>query len=346
MAFQSVANLNKENIVSPPPKIIAPAPAVSVSAHSRRHRARESPSRHAAIQSAARRQRYAAQQRASPVVDVEMSEAAASDPARVRIRFPATLARPVFKDIDPDALAAIDTELASTPLEYIHEKLRAAGPRCVSGPALSRLRIVLTPVPYSMLTAITRAQPAPSSGMPKEIEVVINDLSAEVPTHVFAVWSKDRLAGPRQVELFPAHSIVFASTCAHLPAFPASKPTQPAAEGDAITLPVVPLCVPSRPTFGLLQHYLYTRSANRLLNGLLPKVPHGVPPQHTARYLAQTFTPAVLARHVAGVHAFWSNVAALGIFDDALWRVIDLAWAVLMTALREAEHSGVRVEQQ
>lgn len=174
---------------------------------------------------------------------------------------------------------------------------------------------------------------------------MIEDTSVPAPSHILAVWSKGKdTTAPRTVEIRPVHELLFAATCAHLPAFPAAA--RPTCEDGKTRLPVVPLCIPHLPTFGLLQHYLYTHQADRLLAGLLPKPPTPVAPEETAARLAQSCSPATLINHALRVHGLWSNVCALGIFDDKLWRVIDFSWALLMESLKLAKQSAAGVEDQ
>ena len=62
-----------------------------------------------------------------PVQDVEMKDI---QPIleKTTVQLPRHLARPDYKDISREALAAIDPELSKTPVEYIHEGLAALGP--------------------------------------------------------------------------------------------------------------------------------------------------------------------------------------------------------------------------
>ncbi|KZV99003.1 hypothetical protein EXIGLDRAFT_712565 [Exidia glandulosa HHB12029] len=255
-----------------------------------------------------------------------MTDVPLRDPSRLYVKFPTTLARPVFAPIDCDSLAAINSDLAKVDIGYLREKLQAKG--------------------ASMLAGLEKTKPVPADGLPKELDVVINDLSAEVPTHMLAVWSKEpHPAGQRRpVGLFPVHDVMLAANCAHLPAFPASIPPPPLTEGDTIRVPVVPLCVPHRASFGILQNYIYTRKAELVLAHLIPKPPTGVPRMQVTQVVGESLTPAALATYLMRIHGFWSNVCALGVFDDALWRVIDFAWGFVMDALKHAGNSGVRVE--
>ncbi|KAF8498370.1 hypothetical protein BU17DRAFT_72337 [Hysterangium stoloniferum] len=61
-------------------------------------------------------------------------------------------------------------------------------------------------------------------------------------------------------------------------------------------LPVI-LCVPEPASFPLLMHYLYTKRPDHLFAALLPAG--------------------------ASVHGLWSNVTAMGVFDDGLSKCRD-----------------------
>lgn len=67
------------------------------------------------------------------VPEVEMQEAE-SLITKTTVVLPRHLPRPDFKDINPDVLAAIDPELAETPIEFIHEGLETIGPEYVLFP--------------------------------------------------------------------------------------------------------------------------------------------------------------------------------------------------------------------
>ena len=66
-----------------------------------------------------------------PIQDVEMKDAQpATQPImeKTTVQLPRHLARPDYKDISSETLAAVDPELAKTPVEYIHQGLAALGP--------------------------------------------------------------------------------------------------------------------------------------------------------------------------------------------------------------------------
>jgi hypothetical protein len=148
-------------------------------------------------------------------------------------------------------------------------------------------------------------------------------------------------SGHRQVKLMPVHSVVLALHCARLPTFPAASPTPTYTSEDRteLTVPVQPLGLPSAATYPLLSTFLYTKRAGHLLESLLP-----CPPPPTLHYdrtqilafalrLAETYTSQALLLHVNNVHGLWQNACVLGVFVDALWDTIDLAWEVLLTAM-------------
>ena len=66
-----------------------------------------------------------------PVQDVEMKDAqptAQPSMEKTTVQLPRHLARPEYKEISRETLAAIDPELTKAPIEYIHEGLAALGP--------------------------------------------------------------------------------------------------------------------------------------------------------------------------------------------------------------------------
>lgn len=288
-------------------------------ASSRRPHMRRASSRSlscAIVHAAARRRRYTATR------TVVVESAASSELASVRVRLPATLARPIFKSIDSQALASVDPSLSSTPLEYVKDRLCAVGP--------------------SMLSAAASAKPVHELGsIDQHIDVTIGGDHSHVPTHMLAVWSKSaQNHGLRKVELFPVHDIVLAASCANMPPLQTTSRDAPA-DPSTVRLPVVPICVPHRETFALLQQYLYTRQSDRLLACLLPGTASDVQPEDVARHYAETCSLAVLMQHAMQVHGLWSNACVLGVFDESLWRVLDVSWALLMESLRLAQASSM-----
>lgn len=245
------------------------------------------------------------------------------------------------------------------------------------------------------MAVLARTRAAPTSGLPQDIDVILPASEAssrtQFPTHMLAVHAKQpklqtntRTGAAqlkRKVTLFPAHDLVLVAHCANLPTLPPSGSqllsTQPpqdtslqlalddAGEPEpaspiSLKLPVVPLCLPSPPTFPVLQSYLYTKRGDALLARLLPQVPGTTPAasgdrpaitsdrvetmRNLVEALSDAYPPSMLLKHALTTHGLWSNVCVLGVHDDKLWRVLDLAWEVLMGAMDAAtrkhpEHS-------
>lgn len=151
-----------------------------------------------------------------------------------------------------------------------------------------------------------------------------------------AVAGKPHL--PRKVTLYPAHSLVLASQCAHLPESP--SPITPPEEGaQKLNVPVWPLCLPSPLTYPHLSTYLYSKRLDIFVRSVLPRPPPPTYLQNPSqvsgfpRELAETFTVQTLIKHVFMIYGVWQNVCALGIFDDNLWETLDILWELLLTSI-------------
>ena len=72
---------------------------------------------------------------------------------------------------------------------------------------------------YSMLQVLSGVKASTVFNvLPKELSVVVSDLSADMPTHMLMVYScQVPAATKREVMLFPTHNIILASHCANLP---------------------------------------------------------------------------------------------------------------------------------
>lgn len=191
------------------------------------------------------------------------------------------------------------------------------------------------------VAATTVADPC-RDRLPRRLEVQIKDFSTDTPTHLFAVHSKPAT----RVCLYPVHALIFAAHCAHLPPIPYVNSAEATEDGKKLILPVVPLCLPNPPTFPMLLHYLYTKRGDHLLAALLPMAPRGPKPSLTqlSRTFAATFTVQALLSYAAKVHGLWSNVAALGVFDEKLSRAIEVAWEVVLDALAISTGANWRTE--
>jgi hypothetical protein len=202
-----------------------------------------------------------------------------------------------------------------------------------------------------MLRVLSSVEATPvRNSLPKELPIMVNDLSSDMPTHMLAVYSRQSTASPnstRRVTLFPIHNIIMALHCAHLPTLPKSTASEPDSVGQ-MTLPVIPLCIPSPETFSQLSAYLYTRNCSQLLVSLLPTrmlTPASILSfdhildvdspelQQYSEKLRATYTPHALLMHAMTINGLWRNACALGVFDDQLWEVLDLAWDAVLGAL-------------
>jgi hypothetical protein len=192
-----------------------------------------------------------------------------------------------------------------------------------------------------MLAAVANvhAQP-PTSTLPRELEIVVNDMvAAHCPTHMLAIYSNSSAAQTRKVTLFPTHQLVLAAHCNNLPTFPISNPD---ATNSTVLVPVVPLCLPSPGTFSILQSYLYTKRIDALLAALLPAPPPSLSDpsvplpdmiNRLTHHLAATDNMPTLARHAMIINGVWRNACALGVYDNKLWRSIEVAWEAVVGAI-------------
>lgn len=177
---------------------------------------------------------------------------------------------------------------------------------------------------------------------------MIDDLSSDLPTHMLAVHGRQTPQTPdpiRRVTLFPIHSIVLALYCANLPMLPKSTPIPSDTVGQ-LMVPIVPLCIPSPETWSQLSAYLYIKDAAQLLITLLPSsfltpasiqtLEFDAESPEVAKFSAElraTYTAHTLLSHAMMINGLWRNVVALGVFDDQLWDVLDLAWGSVLGAL-------------
>lgn len=273
------------------------------------------------------------------MADAEPAAGSNSGQKRTPINLPRHLARPDYKEIKRETIIAIDPEFADVPLQYILEGLEATGP--------------------AMMQVLASIQATPvKNTIPTHLCVMINDESCDMPTHMLAIYLRPTRTssappGPKRVTLYPIHRIIMALHCAHLPVLPQSDASEPDSVGQMV-LPVVPLGLPSPETFSRLSNYLYTKDASYLLATLLPTgtlTPSYILSLETyldsdspelqqySSKLRATYTPCALLSYAMTVNGLWRNVCALGVFDDELWEVLDLAWEALICAIGWEEGS-------
>ncbi|CAE6429473.1 unnamed protein product [Rhizoctonia solani] len=258
-------------------------------------------------------------------------------PARVsrKIELPWKLARP---DVDPvlsETLAIIDPGLEGVPVEFVVHKLKTVGQEL-----LTSLGNVVPP--SSIFPSINTAS------LPSELELHIRDRSQAleaIPTHLLCVFNP-HAGKASKGHLFPAHSLVLASQCSKFPQVgPATRTIDH--ERGTTRLPVVPLPVPHPASFGFLNAYLYTRRVDKVLATLIPLPTQilasisagmanqpacGAIPQLSAA-MSRTFTLPALVDRAGVIHGMWSNCKALGVDDDRLWKVLELAWDIVVASI-------------
>ncbi len=307
-------------------------------------------------------------------------------PLEQKLNIPRRLARPSFNEPSRDAIARLDPGLAGVPLEYIRRLVDSNCQQYVSDCA----RSVCTPLTpqcrmLSALSLLTIPSALPYAHLPQSIDAPVRPTSqapdmSSFPTHVFAILSSrmsaktptvasfaDRHSLPPSttVPLYPASALVMAVHCSLLPPLPQAP--RSAGRRAALTLPIVPLTVPSPETYALLHAYLHTMRPDTLLASLLPSLVQSFPQlssagssggpnklhyvgqfssEHLMR-LAHALAGAAFQRggaqnalsglmsHVKVINGLWQNVCALGVFDAELWGVMDLAWEVVLMAMNK-----------
>lgn len=183
----------------------------------------------------------------------------------------------------------------------------------------------------------------PSTGLPTEIELVVQNIGGTLPTHVLAVIDAKTNRGL----LFPFHALILAAHCANLPNLPPSAPIPVYNPNSSITItvPVVPLTLPHTASFGLLHEYLYTKRYDRLISALLPLPYDALPPidacadqtrKNLSEALAKEHSLKELVDLTRQMHGLWSNACKLGISDEGLWALMHTAWDLLIGAIAVA----------
>lgn len=224
----------------------------------------------------------------------------------------------------------------------------------------------------------TSALPAASYGaLPDEVQVNItaegSDELGLFPSHILAIYSSP--TGPQRtsrVTLFPAHNLVLAAHCANLPSLPSTNASTIATETEEgetssvqMTLPIVPMSIPSPETFALLSTFLYDGRTDQLFGSLLQCAPHkpltlSTDSQSTVEdaeadvqgrrkddiaalsaMIARSFSSARLLQSAHLIIGVWRNCCSLGVHDDCLWATMQAAWAVIVSAMKIGRSSGI-----
>ncbi|KAI0752840.1 hypothetical protein C8Q80DRAFT_1249115 [Daedaleopsis nitida] len=287
-------------------------------------------------------------------------------PIEQKLNIPRRLARPSFTEPTRDAIARIDPGLASVPLEYVRKTLAANSHEMLTAISLLTLPSSLpcAHLPPSIDAPLRPTPQAPdTSAFPTHVFAILSSRSSATTPTVASFADRSSLPPSTTVPLFPASALVMAVHCALLPPLP--HPHRPSGRRAALTLPIVPLTVPSPETYPLLHAYLHTMRPDTLLASLLPTLAASLPqlagpsssagsakPAYVAQFssnqlarLAHALAGAAFQRggtqgalgglmaHIKVTNGLWQNVCALGVFDAELWGVMDLAWEVVLAAM-------------
>ncbi|KAF7343293.1 Clp1-like protein [Mycena venus] len=181
------------------------------------------------------------------------------------------------------------------------------------------------------------------------------------PTHALAIAPPAKSSsGERDAPqaIFPVHAVVLAAHCAKIPRLPSSPRAHSASA--AVTLPVLPLALPSPQAFRSCTRSCIRTASTRpsppscpyLLPSSSPSAPHPRPlhpssPPHSTPPLSGTPSPRTsaprpvatspaLMAHAGHVKELWQDMVALGMYDLALWDALELAWEVVLGAMNLA----------
>ncbi|KAF8758729.1 hypothetical protein RHS01_03129 [Rhizoctonia solani] len=230
-----------------------------------------------------------------------------------RIELPWKLIRPEVSPVLSETLAVMDRGLKGVPVEFVVHKLQTIGPeqRCA---------------PSSIFPSINTA------ALPSELELHIRDRSQPleaIPTHLLCVFNP-HAGKASKGHLFPAHSLVLASQCSKFPQVgPATRIVDH--ERGTTRLPVVPLPVPHPASFGFLNAYLYTRRIDKVLATLIPL------PTQTLAGISAGMANQPGRRHSRNVE----QLQGTRVDDERLWKVLELAWDIVVAAISASSGTNV-----
>ncbi|KAG1750259.1 hypothetical protein EDB19DRAFT_1904490 [Suillus lakei] len=139
-----------------------------------------------------------------------------------------------------------------------------------------------------------------SDVLPKELSIIVNDVSSDMPTHMFAGFSSIQPAAARR------RAKLILAQCAD----------------QEIKVPVAPLCIPTPKVFPQLSTFLYTKRIDPLLGSFLPLAtlpqlyrddPTTFMPLLTqfAQKIADTYAAKTLLQHIAKVHDTWRKASPM-----------------------------------
>ena len=176
----------------------------------------------------------------------------------------------------------------------------------------------------------------------------------------------------------PIHAVILAANCGRLPdRWPESRPRPPPSQiifesgeiANGYRIPLVPFCLPYPKAFEPLVRYMYDHNKDILLNCLTrirakleadgnslpplytpnPALVKGVARKQSLYHVASECILAHRARllslyeQIQFVQGFWKNAVALGVSDDAVWEVMQLAWEGLVLAMKWVRGAQVHI---
>ncbi|KAF9238976.1 hypothetical protein BU15DRAFT_88193 [Melanogaster broomeanus] len=247
------------------------------------------------------------------------------------VQLPRTLQRPPYAEVPPQNIAAVAPELAGVAIEYVRRGLRVQASQMFAGVS------ALSPSHLPSLDPFT-------------IPLRATSHAPSYPTHILALSRSS--SQDSSAVLVATHAVVLASHCSSLPRLPPSAASGHPSATVSVTLPVLPLTVPSPAAFAPLHAFLYTHSVPQLLSTLLPAVPASflstlTSPQALRGTLASGPALHKLSAHLLSsapgmgaltgvaqnIAAVWRNAVALGVHDPELWDCLDLAWEIVLGAM-------------
>ncbi|KAJ7253079.1 hypothetical protein B0H12DRAFT_1117366 [Mycena haematopus] len=184
--------------------------------------------------------------------------------------------------------------------------------------------------------------------------------AAIYPTHILAVSASSSVQPPidAPVALTAVHGAIIAANCTRVALRAAAAPP---ADARFVRLATHRLSVASLPAFVLLRGYMYARRIDTFMAGMMPFPPafldelkpeNHLPGADRLNIVAAWHSPAqtrLLAGHLAfctpgGPCAMWERMrllegvwkvmCELGMYEQLLWRALDLAWHVARYAVR------------
>ncbi|KAJ7440695.1 hypothetical protein B0H11DRAFT_1737750 [Mycena galericulata] len=189
----------------------------------------------------------------------------------------------------------------------------------------------------------------------QESQSCTGELPVAYPTHALAVGAaKTGHSTASTLLLFPIHELLLAAHCTKLPRLP------PIALIDTTSpkrcnLPVLPITLPSPQAFAILHSFMYDNCPEVALATLLPLHPtflEGLLPPETGSLVSAALMSSSIRRalaehliavsggslmiHVGHIKDLWHDMVALGVKDSELWGTLDLAWEVVLDALKIA----------